>query len=78
MTTYIDPVKTMLEQNFPDANGLWNYSSDTTSATSVSKELATGQSQRLEENNALTDNLTKASDDVTSQEEEDRPFEVED
>jgi phosphatidylserine/phosphatidylglycerophosphate/cardiolipin synthase-like enzyme len=45
---------------------------------SLSKELASGQSQRLEENNALADNLTKASDDVTSQEEEDRPFEVED
>lgn len=28
MTTYIDPVKAMLEQNFPQANGLWNYSSD--------------------------------------------------
>jgi phosphatidylserine/phosphatidylglycerophosphate/cardiolipin synthase-like enzyme len=28
MTTYIDPVKAMLEQNFPQADGLWNYSAD--------------------------------------------------
>ncbi|HEY1625138.1 MAG TPA: phospholipase D-like domain-containing protein [Streptosporangiaceae bacterium] len=46
--------------------------------TGVSKELSSGESRTLEENNALADTLTKASDDVTSQEEDDRPFEIED
>jgi phosphatidylserine/phosphatidylglycerophosphate/cardiolipin synthase-like enzyme len=28
MTTYIDPIRTMLEQNYPQPNPLWNYSTD--------------------------------------------------
>jgi phosphatidylserine/phosphatidylglycerophosphate/cardiolipin synthase-like enzyme len=34
MSTYIDPIRTMLQQNYPQDNGLWNYSADNQLATS--------------------------------------------
>jgi phosphatidylserine/phosphatidylglycerophosphate/cardiolipin synthase-like enzyme len=34
MTTYIDPLRTMLEENYPQPNPLWNYSSDNQLAAS--------------------------------------------
>ena len=28
MSTYIDPIRTMLQQNYPQPNPLWNYSAN--------------------------------------------------